>query len=117
MLFNQQWELAKADPTQAQDIFLLLYWPTYSDAGSDNLWSMFHSSEKPFFNLSYWKNDEFDSMLDDAIGLSGTDRARSQELYNQAQNTAGRRSAGSVLHGRGQLVRRAELPLTGLNTT
>ena len=85
MLFNQQWELAKADPTQAQDIFLLLYWPTYSDAGSDNLWSMFHSSENPFFNLSYWKNDEFDTTLDEAINLSGTDRAQSQALYNQAQ--------------------------------
>ena len=33
MLFNQQWEVAKDDPSKAQDIFLLLYWPTYSDAG------------------------------------------------------------------------------------
>ena len=39
----------------------------------------------PFFNLSYWKNDEFDTTLDEAINLSGTDRAQSQALYDQAQ--------------------------------
>ncbi len=46
ILFNQQWDAAKSDPAKAQDIFLLLYWPTYSDAGSDNLWSMFYWTEK-----------------------------------------------------------------------
>ncbi|MCA2001773.1 MAG: ABC transporter substrate-binding protein, partial [Chloroflexi bacterium] len=56
--FNQQWEEAKNDPANAQDMFLLLYWPTYSDAGSDNLWSMFYYTEKPFFNLSYWNNPD-----------------------------------------------------------
>ncbi len=61
-LFNQQWEEAKADPTKAQDIFVLYYWPTYSDAGSDNLYSLFHSSDAPFFNLSYWKNDQYDAV-------------------------------------------------------
>ncbi|MFN8378073.1 MAG: ABC transporter substrate-binding protein [Anaerolineae bacterium] len=86
MLFNQQWDLAKSDPANAQDIFLLLYWPTYSDAGSDNLWSLFRSSESPFFNLSYWKNDEYDALIDEAIPLSGTDRAGAQELYTQAMN-------------------------------
>jgi peptide/nickel transport system substrate-binding protein len=84
MLWAQQWERAKSNPQEAQDIFLLLYWPTYSDAGSDNLWSMFHSSEKPFFNLSYYNNPEFDSLVDQAISLSGTDRAQSQALYTQA---------------------------------
>jgi peptide/nickel transport system substrate-binding protein len=85
MLFGQQWELAKSDPSEAQDIFLLLYWPTYSDAGADNLWSMFRSSERPFFNLSYWQNDAFDALVDEAITLSGTDRQASQDLYTEAQ--------------------------------
>ena len=84
MLFNQQWALSKDDPANAQDIFLLLYWPTYSDAGSDNLWSMFHSSDVPFFNLSYWANDEFDAMVDEAVALTGTDRQAAQELYIEA---------------------------------
>jgi len=94
MLFNQQWELGKGDPTKAQDIFLLLYWPTYSDAGSDNLNSMFHSSEKPFFNLSYWKNADFDKLVDQAITLTGTDRAAAQKAYTQAQNLLVDEAAG-----------------------
>ncbi len=82
--FNQQWEKAKGDPAGRQDMFLLLYWPTYADAGSDNLWSMFHSSDKPFFNLSYWKNTQFDTLVDDAIGLTATQRDQAQAKYVQA---------------------------------
>jgi len=86
MLFNQQWEWAKSDPPNAQDVFLLLYWPTYSDAGADNLWSMFHSSEKPFFNLSYWKNEKFDQLVDDAIAKTVTDPETAQKEYIEAMN-------------------------------
>jgi peptide/nickel transport system substrate-binding protein len=84
MLFNQQWAFSRDDPANAQDMFLLLYWPTYSDAGSDNLWSMFRSSERPFFNLSYWANERFDALVDDAIVLAGTDRDAAQALYTEA---------------------------------
>jgi peptide/nickel transport system substrate-binding protein len=83
-LFNQQWETAKADPATAQDIFVVYYWPTYSDAGSDNLYSLFHSSEEPFFNLSYWKNDTYDALVDDAAKLTGTDREAAQAKYGEA---------------------------------
>ncbi len=86
ILFSQQWEEAKNDPANAQDIFLLLYWPTYSDAGTDNLWSMFHSSEAPFFNLSYWKNEEFDTLIDDAAALTVTEPDVAFAKYEQAQN-------------------------------
>lgn len=86
ILFNQQWEEAKTDPANAQDIFLLLYWPTYSDAGTDNLWSMFHSSEFPFFNLSYWVNEEFDTLIDDAAVLTVTDPDTAFQMYEDAQN-------------------------------
>jgi peptide/nickel transport system substrate-binding protein len=86
ILFNQQWEEAKGDPANAQDMFLLLYWPTYSDAGTDNLYSMFHSSEAPFFNLSYWKNETFDKLIDDAAALTVTDPEQSLAKYVEAQN-------------------------------
>ena len=84
ILWGQQWEEAKADPEEAQDIFLLLYWPTYSDAGSDNLYSMFRSSEAPFFNLSYWANDRFDALIDEAMTVTGTDRDEAAGLYEEA---------------------------------
>lgn len=83
-LFNQQWEKAKADPKTAQDIFVLYYWPTYSDAGSDNLHSLFHSSDEPAFNLSYWNNAKYDSLIEKAATRSGTDREQAQALYIEA---------------------------------
>ncbi len=86
LLWNQQWAVAKDDPENAQDIFLVLYWPTISDAGSDNLWTMFHSSDAPYFNLSYWKNDKFDDLVDEAIKLTGTDRDAAQALYLDAMD-------------------------------
>ena len=85
ILFGQQWDEAKSDPANAQDVFLLLYWPTYSDAGADNLWSMFRSSETPFFNLSYWANETFDALIDEAGTTSGTDVDAALDLYTQAQ--------------------------------
>jgi peptide/nickel transport system substrate-binding protein len=85
-LFNQQWKNAKSDPASAQDIFVLYYWPTYSDAGSDNMVSLFRSSEKPSFNLSYWKNAEYDLLVDEAVTLAGADRQGAQRLYSQALN-------------------------------
>lgn len=84
--FNQQWEEAKSDPANAQDMFLLLYWPTYSDAGSDNLWSMFYYTEKPFFNLSYWNNPDFNALVDEAIGATVSDPETSQAKYVEAMN-------------------------------
>ena len=84
MQFNQQWERSKGDAAARQDMFLVLYWPTYSDAGSDNLWSLFHSSESPFFNLSYWNDAEFDTLVDDAGALTATDRDAALAKYVEA---------------------------------
>jgi peptide/nickel transport system substrate-binding protein len=98
ILFNQQWAAAKADPTKAQDIFLLLYWPTYSDAGSDNLWSMFHSSKKPFFNLSYWVSPAYDKLVDDAAAITATDRKGAEAEYAQAMKLLYQASPGFFLY-------------------
>jgi peptide/nickel transport system substrate-binding protein len=93
MQFTQQWALAKGGPAKAQDMFLLLYWPTYSDAGSDNLWSMFYgASDQPDhlnvtkFNLSYWLNADYNTLLDAAIGETVSNAADSQAQYVKAMN-------------------------------
>jgi peptide/nickel transport system substrate-binding protein len=92
MQFNEQWTLAKTDPANAQDIFVLLYWPTYSDAGADNLWSMFYGAkDAPHlnatnFNLSYWFNEQYNALMDEASGLSGTDVDAALTKYTEAQN-------------------------------
>lgn len=85
ILFSQQWEEAKSDPANAQDLFVVLYWPTYADAGTDNLWSLFHSSEAPFFNLSYWSNPTYDGLIDTAATLQVTDPDASFAMYEEAQ--------------------------------
>lgn len=84
--FNEQWAEAKSDPANAQDMFLVLYWPTYSDAGADNLWSLFYYTEKPFFNLSYWNNADYNALIDEAGALVVADRAASQAKYVEAMN-------------------------------
>lgn len=97
-LFNQQWENAKADPATAQDIFVVYYWPTYSDAGADNLYSLFHSSEAPFFNLSYWNDPEYDALIDEAGTLTGSDREAAQAKYEEAMNRLVDQAPGIFLY-------------------
>ncbi|WP_347755804.1 ABC transporter substrate-binding protein [Agrococcus sp. ProA11] len=97
-LFTQQWEAAKADPASAQDIFVVYYWPTYSDAGSDNLYSLFHSSDEPFFNLSYWSNAEYDALVDEAGTLTGTDRDAAQAMYVDAMQLLVDQAPGAFLY-------------------
>lgn len=84
ILWDQQWERAKNDVEQAQDIFVLMWWPTYSD-GYDNLKNLFGIEENPAWNLAYWYNEEYVELIDEAYILSGTDVERSKELYFEAQ--------------------------------
>lgn len=84
MLWNQQWTMAKADPAKAQDIFLLMWWPTYTD-GYDNLGSMFTTEKKPAWNLAYWYSSTYDDLLARAYPLTGVDPKQSQDLYILAQ--------------------------------
>ena len=64
-----------------EDMTLMLYWPGYADAGVDNLWSMFYYTEKPSWNLSYWNNPEFQTLIDQA---TTSDQPTAQPLYTQA---------------------------------
>ena len=97
-LFNQQWEKAKADPAKAQDIFVLYYWPTYSDAGADNLYSLYHGSDKPFFNLSYWKNAQYDALVDEAGTQTGADPATAKATYAKAMQILYDEAPGLALY-------------------
>ena len=98
ILFNQQWATAKANPKKAQDIFLLLYWPTYSDAGSDNLYSLFHSSAKPFFNLSYWNDPAYDKLVDAGSAAFGVSATKAQTDYSKAMKLLYQQAPGAYLY-------------------
>jgi peptide/nickel transport system substrate-binding protein len=90
LMWNQQWDLAKSDdPLKRQDIFVSMYWPTYSDAGVDNLYTMLHCEKGyVYWNMSGWCNSQFDSLISDASLLTVTDPAKSQEEYIQAMDLA-----------------------------
>jgi peptide/nickel transport system substrate-binding protein len=86
LLWNQQWEKAKGPAAKRQDLFVLLWWPSYPD-GYDNLYSMFTTEAEPAWNLGYWYNEDYDATLDEAHKLSATDVTQSQGLYTQVQTT------------------------------
>jgi peptide/nickel transport system substrate-binding protein len=82
--WEAQWDLAKSDPQAAQDIFVMYWWPDYVSPYSF-LYSMFHSEEEILFNLGYYRNPEFDEMIDTANALSGSDREAADQMFVDAQ--------------------------------
>ena len=84
MAWEAQWELAKSDAAAAQDIFVMYWWPTYVTP-YDYLFNLFHSEQSPAYNLGYYANPGFDKLIDDAAALSGTDRAKAETMFKDAQ--------------------------------
>ncbi|MDB4896435.1 MAG: extracellular solute-binding protein family 5 [Firmicutes bacterium] len=84
MTWEAQLDLGKAkDPGQRQDIFLMYWWP---DVTTPHSWhqSMFHSEKDVSFNLGYYSNPAYDAIIDDAVKLAGTDRAKAAARYAEA---------------------------------
>lgn len=85
MPWDPQWELAKSpDPNDRQDITLYYWWPENADPYSW-MYGLFHSDDINLLNTSYFKNKEYDALVEEANRNSGADRERSIELYGQAQ--------------------------------
>lgn len=104
LAWNQQWETSQTDPANAQDIFVVLYWPTYADAGIDNMWSLFYGTgdNPPYlnatgWNFSYWKDDTYNSLWDEAYITTASDPAASQAKYNEANNRLVDQAPGAFL--------------------
>lgn len=84
LVWEQQWGLAQGPPEDAQDIFVMYWWPTYITP-YDFLWNMFSTGSFRIFNLGYYWNPTFDSTIDQASALEATDRAQALGLYRSAQ--------------------------------
>ena len=84
MTWEAQWELGQSDPQNAQDIFVMYWWPDYVSPISW-LYSMFRTEEETLFNLGYYKNAEFDELIDTADAISGSDREGATEMFIAAQ--------------------------------
>lgn len=88
MPWSQAWSIATGPLEERQDICIYSWWPTYIDP-YDFLGSMLHSEEEPIgaysFHLTYYKNPEFDELIDTANKSIAYDREGALQLYDQAQ--------------------------------
>ncbi len=96
LTWEAQWDLGLSGPEGAQDIFTMYWWPTYVTP-YDFLFSMFRSEEEPFFNLGYYSNPDFDTLIDEADALSGTDKGAATALFQQAQEILNEDAAATFM--------------------
>jgi peptide/nickel transport system substrate-binding protein len=82
-----QWSKAKSsNPADRQDILLFYWWPDYADPYSWFI-NLFHTEQKPFFNLSYYTNPQLDTMIDQVETTAATNRDQAITDYQQMQTT------------------------------
>lgn len=86
LAWEAQWSLAKGDPTKAQDGFMFYWWPTYATP-YDFMFNLFHSEKSPNFNLGYYKNPAYDTLIDEANTLLSSDRATAMKKFVEADTT------------------------------
>lgn len=85
MPWETQWEMAmNDDPNKRQDIFVMYWWPDTSSPYSW-LYSLYHTEEEILFNMSYYSNEDFDAIIDDAAAISGTDIEKAENEFIKAQ--------------------------------
>jgi peptide/nickel transport system substrate-binding protein len=84
MPWDSQWELAKGAPENRQDILMMYWWPDMPSPYS-MLYSTFHSEDEPLFNLAYYKNPQFDQLIDTANEITSTDFAKAEQMFIEAQ--------------------------------
>jgi peptide/nickel transport system substrate-binding protein len=84
MTYPAMWDYAHQDPMTAQNITIQHWWPTWVTP-YDPLFSMYYSEDEPFFNFAYYKNPEYDALLDEGNMLTGTDRDAAAEKFVEAQ--------------------------------
>ena len=84
MSWDTQWEMAKGNEDDRQDIFVMYWWP---DTATPFTWlyTLFHTEEMPAYNLNYYYNAEFDEIVDNANILAGIDRAAAEQEFIKAQ--------------------------------
>ncbi|MGI6425684.1 MAG: ABC transporter substrate-binding protein [Tepidanaerobacteraceae bacterium] len=85
MPWESQWDMGMdPDPNKRQDIYVMYWWPDLASPYS-YLYNIFHSQDEILFDLAYWKNPEFDNLIDEANIQSGIDIEKSEEMFVKAQ--------------------------------
>lgn len=85
MQWTDQWNQGKAaDPAKRQDIFVMYWYPDYADAYSWFL-NVFHSAAPVSFNLTYLRNSDIDTRIDELPSLVTGDRTAAEKAYTDLQ--------------------------------
>ena len=77
------WSAAKSQET-APNLISMTWWPTYATP-SDWLIGLFRTESPANFNLSYYSNSHYDSLVDAGLKLEATDRSTAVRKYHEAQ--------------------------------
>ncbi|MER9426846.1 ABC transporter substrate-binding protein [Mesorhizobium sp. M0317] len=78
--------LSKArSPETSGHLNVMVWWPAYPTP-SDWMVTMFHTEKKPAWNLSYYYDEEFDRLADQAFKLEGVDMDAAAKAYIAAQD-------------------------------
>lgn len=98
MLWDAQWDLSKSSrPENRQDILLMYWWPDYADPYSF-MKNLYGSEDKINFNLAYYKNQQYDKLIEEAQKTSGIDRNKAIGFYKQAQEILVKDAPGISLY-------------------
>lgn len=85
MPWDSQWELAKSsNHADAQDMLTMYWWPDLANPYSW-LFNLFHTEDEVLYNMGYYSNPAYDAMIDEANMISGTDRAKGEQMFVDAQ--------------------------------
>ena len=76
--------LAQSGPSEAQDLALIVWWPTWVTP-YDWLANLYTCQEETFFNFTYWCSEEYDALVTEGDLLSATDRAAAEGKFVEAQ--------------------------------
>lgn len=92
-----QWSIGKSsDESKRQDVFLFYWYPDYADPYSWFI-NLYHSESPPYFNLSYWDNQQADHMIDQLQALTAVSRPQAQQQYVALQKLIANDAVSPVL--------------------
>ncbi len=82
--FPIRWDAAKAAPEKAPEAFLFGWTPDVADPYS-YLFNMFHTEDQPLWNLGFYSDPAFDTLIDQARRQSAVDQTAASAQYIDAQ--------------------------------
>jgi len=86
MPWESHWDYAKGtDPLKRQDIFMFYWWSSYPNPYG-YLHYMFETEQEITWNLGYYSNPVYDSLINTANRLTGRNQDEAIDMFIEAQN-------------------------------